>query len=119
MSKHNYSQYSNNKKRDNNSEFTSTISAQPVAMEIPEMVVEPIEIPEVKMEPNTVNGVVANCMKLNVRVEPSINSEVVYVLEVKTDVEINLDKSTDEWFYVCTAIGVEGYCMRKFVDTNL
>jgi SH3-like domain-containing protein len=88
--------------------------------------------PEVKMEmeliqetvdtvtlPKTVSGVVVNCAKLNVREEPSADAEVVCVLDVMSEIRIDATKSDNEWFKICTASGVEGYCMRKFVDAYL
>jgi hypothetical protein len=67
----------------------------------------------------TVDGTVVNCAKLNVRANPSITAEIVCVLTAGSEIEINISKSTDEWFNVYTAAGVEGYCMRKFVNANL
>lgn len=115
MAKHNYSQYSNKKKAK-----TPEIAVPEVKMEVestvePEVVVAPIVCEPVA----TVEGVVVNCAKLNVRVKPSIDADVVCVLNVASEIEIDLDKSTDDWFAVCTATGVEGYCMRKFVNACL
>lgn len=84
--------------------------------------------PEVKMVeetvktvslPETVEGTVVNCAKLNVRVAPDITAEVVGVLDAMSEIEIDVAKSTNEWFHVCTAIGIEGYCMRKFIEAYL
>lgn len=131
MSKHNYSQYSN--KNSNNNERTPRPNPKPVTLEVAE--VKPVVIHEepvvtptpVIMEetvktvtlPETVEGVVVNCGKLNVRENPSVDAEVVCVLDAMSEIEINISKSTKDWFHVCTAIGVEGYCMRKFIDARL
>lgn len=69
--------------------------------------------------PETVEGVVVNCGKLNVREAPSIDADVVYVLDVQSELIIDVAKSTKEWFSICTATGVEGYCMRKFVEAHM
>lgn len=143
MSKHNYSQYSNKKKNNNNA---ATIDMPITAVSSTAMSFEPVSAPnkvipisEVKMEvdslaseiklvqesvdtvtlPKTVEGVVVDCLKLNVRAEPSADAEVICVLDVMTEIKIDFDKSTPEWFKVSTAIGAEGYCMRKFVDAYL
>lgn len=135
MSKHNYSQYSNKNKDNrkagvdanasdnrkagantNTSAKTETPSyAKPQAPEVKlvEETVNTVSLPE------TVAGIVANCAKLNVRAEPDLDAEIVSVLDVMSEIEIDVANSTDEWFKVCTAIGVEGYCMRKFVDAYL
>lgn len=121
MSKHNYSQYSKRQSNDSNkNKPVERIPTAPVATQS--------QAPEVKLVEETVNtvvlpemvkGVVANCVKLNVREEPATNGVIVHVLDVMSEVEIDLAKSTDEWFKVCTAIGVEGYCMRKFINAHM
>lgn len=69
--------------------------------------------------PETVKGIVANCAKLNVRANPSINAEIVDVLDVMTEIQIDVNKSNNEWLKIYTATGNEGYCMRKFVEAHL
>lgn len=137
MANHNYSQYSNKK---NNNNKPNTI--KPIES-IGQPIIKTTQAPEVKMEfkrseadpvsdvklvqetvetvslPKTVEGVVVNCLKLNVRVEPSKDAEVVCVLDAMSEVKIDVTKSTPDWFKITTAIGAEGYCMRKFVDAYL
>ena len=125
MANHNYSQYSNKKRNNGN----AANSNRPNTKHAPEKPSKPVEAtPEVKMVvetvdtvpmPKTVEGVVTNCNKLNVRAEPSVDAEVLYVLDVMSEIKINVNKSDNEWFNVCTASGIEGYCMRKFVDAYL
>lgn len=118
MSNHNYTQYSN-KKNEN--------YAAP-AVEEETKTVEPVVEPTVQIEPKvvetepeavTVTGVVVNCVKLNVRAKADATAEVICVLNAASEIEINVDKSTAEWFSVCTATGIEGYCMRKFIQADL
>lgn len=121
MSKHNYSQYSNKKSSDKPKEEEITVTAEvdaPVHTDTPAVTEAPAEV---KMEvtnpkPKTAVGVVANCSKLNIRTEASIDSDAVAVLSVNTEVMIDLTKSNKEWLKICTATGIDGYCMRKFVN---
>lgn len=139
MSKHNYTQYSNKKRNtvhevDNvpsyehrsNNAFTETTTASnsDAPLEIK------MECPKTEPEPETVfvtgttitttiPGTVTDCVKLNVRVAPFLTAEVACVLDANSEVEIDMTKSTDEWFKVTTASGVEGYCMRMFVNAKL
>lgn len=126
MSKHNYSQYSEKKKADVQPKFNKVV--EPVETPVTNIPVTP----EVKMEvelvqeavetvtlPKTVAGVVVNCSKLNIREAPSSDADVICVLDVMSEVEIDVAKSDDKWFKVFTSTGVEGYCMRKFVDAHL
>lgn len=121
MSKHNYTQYSNAKKYDDKPKTEEMV--EPVEC------VESVEpIVEVKMVeetvktvpiPKTINGVVANCTKLNIRKDPSVHAEILGVVNVDSEMKIDMDKSNDKWFYVSTAVGIDGYCMRDFVNAKL
>lgn len=127
MSKHNYTQYSNkhndnnpNKaNRPNNKPAQKVEVAKPKTVE-PKPVVEPmVESVETVSLPATVEGVVVNCAKLNVREKPSTNSDVICVLDVMSEIQVDVSKSTTQWVYVYTATGVEGYCMREYIDAHL
>lgn len=61
-------------------------------------------------------GIVINAELLNVRKEPKIGSDVLCHIKRDSQLMIDITKSTDEWFAVCTEAGVDGYCMKKFVE---
>ena len=63
----------------------------------------------------TVTGVVTDCVKLRVRKQPNTSAEVIQELEVSSEVIIDTNKSTNEFYKVCTAAGLDGYCMKKFI----
>ena len=124
MSKHNYSQYSNKKNNDGKTDREAKLEVKPAPVK---MVVEPVETAAVaKVEsvetnpaPAIVKGIVTGCSRLNVRAYPSLDADVVCVLDVMSELEINDDKSTYDWLCICTATGIEGYCMKKFIETDL
>ena len=131
MSKHDYSKYSSKPKQGNNQNHNNQNRPKPV-VEKPVIKSEPAAIPEAKpvvnlieetvntvILPETVEGTVKGCAKLNVRSLPSTNGEVVAVLGVDSEIEIDIEKSTVEWFRVITATGIEGYCMRQFIEAYL
>lgn len=60
-------------------------------------------------------GVVTDCLKLNIREKPSKDSRVVTVVACLDELEIDMGDSNDDWYAVCTATGIEGFCMKKFV----
>lgn len=60
-------------------------------------------------------GKVVDCKKLNVRPAPFKTAEPLCVINEGATVRIDLNKSTDDWFSVCTEAGVEGYCMQKYI----
>lgn len=121
MSKHNYTQYSNANKYDNKPKTEESVepvesikSVEPaVEVKMVEETVKTVPIPK------TINGVVANCTKLNIRKEPSVHAEILCVIDVDSEMKIDMDKSNDKWFYVSTAVGIDGYCMRDFVNAKL
>lgn len=126
MSKHNYTQYSNKKNNpvaQDVEEKVVDVVIEPVA-EVAEVIETPVapmvQEPEKKAkETVTVTGTVIKCAKLNVRAEADVTAEVVCVLDAASEIEINVNKSNSEWFSVCTATGIEGYCMRKFIQADL
>lgn len=130
MSKHNYSQYSNKNKPNNNSNPNPNRNVQQRKPEVvkPSLVQETSQVarPSLVKEtvetvtlPAVVKGTVAHCSKLNVREKPVVNSEIVCVLNVTSEIEIDVEKSTENWFYVRSATGAEGYCMKEYIDARL
>ena len=122
MSKHNYSQYSNknNKQKENEVvEVEETAVAEPeVAAVEPEVtVVDPVVVaepePEAPVKPLT--GKVSGCTRLNVRKAAVATADVECVIEQGAEVAINKEESTAEFYKVCTASGVEGFCMKRFI----
>ena len=117
-SKHNYTQYS---KKNEETYVAPEVTEVVETVETAEQAVMPevTETVEAVTVPELVTGTVANCSKLNVRVKPDATADVLCVINAATELEINVNESTPEWFRVITATGVEGYCMRKFIDANL
>lgn len=64
-------------------------------------------------------GVVANCVKLNVRAEPRADAAIVCEVVCQSEVMIDESESTEEFFKVCTTAGIEGFCMKKFIAIQL
>lgn len=125
MSKHNhnYSQhYNNNKPKPAVAEVKvdsvpETIGvAKPAEVSVVNLVQETVET---KPVPETVTGMVVGCSKLNVRAEADLFADIVCVLDNRSEIAIDVNKSNRDWFYICTATGIEGYCMRKFVEARL
>lgn len=84
-------------------------------------VVEPIEAVEPAIEPaiETAHahkiGRVFGCTSLNVRKAPKTNAVVICTINCHAEVEIDELESTDDFYKICTASGIEGYCMKKFI----
>lgn len=75
---------------------------------------EPAEVVDEVVE--DVVGIVENCTKLNVRVAPNSEADVACVILFDTEVIINEKESTEDFYKVCLPSGVEGYCMKRFIE---
>ena len=60
-------------------------------------------------------GFVTNCKKLNVREKPRTDATIICEVDYQTELVINEKESTEEFYKVCTAAGIEGFCMKKFI----
>ena len=80
----------------------------------------PEPVAEIKAEPVVVEkpkiGVVVDCTKLNVRKKPHANATIVTVITCETELEIIEAESTKDFYKICTAAGVEGFCMKRFIS---
>ena len=63
-------------------------------------------------------GVVANCNKLNVREKPTVEAPVVCEVVCQTELMIDENESTEEFYKVFTMSGLEGFCMKKFITVQ-
>lgn len=76
---------------------------------------------EETLQPSTgaVEGVVVNCVKLNIRTRPSTNAEIAYVLDAGTKVMVDVSQSTEDWYYIYTTKAVRGYCLKANIQIYL
>lgn len=61
------------------------------------------------------SGVVVNCQRLNVRKGPSTDAEILTTIKASSEVKIDTDTSTDEFYKIHTDAGIEGFCMKKYI----
>ena len=76
---------------------------------------EPNTIVNQHTEDNILLGLVSNCKKLNVRERPTVHAPVVCEIVCQTELMVDEKESTEEFYKVCTAAGIEGFCMKKFI----
>lgn len=71
---------------------------------------------EINVEPvnETKFGVVL-CGKLIVRNHPDPKADIVSIIDKDSEVMIDDNESNEEFYSVCTATGVEGFCMKQFI----
>ena len=66
-------------------------------------------------------GIVANCEKLNLRRSPLKDSDganIITELLPGVAVVIDEDESTPNFYKVITEDGLEGYCMKQFIELS-
>lgn len=93
---------------------TTKPKAQPKA----QPVVENEELLVEAEEKKPAVGRVMGCNRLNVRVEASMTSTIITVITEGTEVQINKDASTEDFYKVWTAAGFEGFCLKKFIEVK-
>lgn len=126
MGHKNYSAFSEKKEKKENKEVIETPTTEEVSFEV--STEEPIhevedEVNQVVEETtvetvNEVNGFVDGCDKLYVRKEPNTDSEPIATIDRSTSLVICLENSTEDFYKVKTSEGVEGFCMKKFININ-
>ena len=89
---------------------------------VDEAAVEPVDQPvEEAPKKETKVGIVANCEKLNLRRSPLKDSDganIITELLPGVAVVIDEDESTPNFYKVTTETGLEGYCMRQFIELS-
>lgn len=63
-------------------------------------------------------GRVVKCERLNVRENPSKESLAVHKLQKGSTVAINFEDSTDNFYKIYTEVGIEGFCIKEFIEIN-
>ena len=119
--KKNYTNY-------NNKFQGSRVEVKPVDEAVVEPVIDEEEVAEETIEaaeeevmeetieePATSVGIVDCKNKLNVRKHPKKDAAVLCEIPNGSSVQIDLEKSTLEWYHVITPAGIEGFCMKNFV----
>lgn len=75
-------------------------------------------VSEVTEEPNTdtfLDGIVHNCVKLNVRKNPSIDSDVIAVINEQDKIKVKDVDTLSDWYFIQLPNGKEGFSMKKYV----
>lgn len=60
-------------------------------------------------------GIIAGCVNTEILYEPKPYSEIKCLVNSLTDIIVDIDKSTEEYYFICTSSGIEGFCHRKYV----
>lgn len=90
-----------------------------VTMEQP--VIEEV-VSEVIEEPKTdtfLDGIVHNCVKLNVRKNPSIDSDVIAVINEQDKIKVKDVDTLSDWYFIRLPNCKEGFSMKKYVAVGV
>lgn len=102
MGKHDYTKYANQQ-----------VEPEELQNGVEEAVAEPEE------KTVEVHGKVVDCQKLNVRMEPYADAEIICTIDCGTEVVVDEQESTEDFYKIYTAAGIEGYCMKRFILTYI
>lgn len=97
------------KSYNNEKEILETVEEEIAVEELTEETTESVE-------PSTVLGVVTECVKLRVRSTPEVAENVLTEITLASEVLVDLKESTDEFYKITTEAGIEGYCMRQYIN---
>ena len=116
MSKKDYTKFSRTVNEEHN--VIDDMSIPEVIYPLPEddIVEEIVDTPKTIEQKPIVFGKVTGCAKLNVRQESNLQSDILCCLFKNDEIEIDEDKSTEEFYAICTPAGLEGYCLKKFIE---
>lgn len=87
-----------------------------VAME--QSVVEEVVTEEPKAA-EFLDGIVHNCIKLNVRRNPSIDSDVIAVLNEQDQIKVKDVDTLSDWYFIQLPNGEEGFSMKKYIAVGV
>jgi hypothetical protein len=131
MSRNDYTKYARENKVEPAVEKPEALVVEPEVVEAPVVESEPIvhpegvfpipveepEIPDNQPTPPAyVMGRVIGCAKLNVRRAPKPRAEVLCEINCDSEVEVIESESTIDFYKICTAAGVEGYCVKTYIS---
>lgn len=78
-----------------------------------------IEAEQVEREPEPQKlGIVINCNNLNIRKHPDLNSDIICAIKRSTEVMIDDNESTEDFYKICTVSGIEGFCMKQYIEVR-
>lgn len=81
-----------------------------------EIVEEEIAVEETE-ESKPTYGIVSSCGYLNVRKEPvKAADNVIRTIKLSATVVVDLAESTEDFYKVICEDGVEGYCMKDYIE---
>lgn len=61
---------------------------------------------------------VVNTKVVNVYVDPESDSVIIAHITAGNRVEIDLSQSVDKFYKIYTAMGLEGFCKKKYISTE-
>ena len=64
-------------------------------------------------------GTVVNCIKLNVRSAPDMTESVLTIIPVSSKIQVDMAVYLDDWYKVYTETGVEGFCMKQYIEVEI
>ena len=64
---------------------------------------------------NPLHGVVVNCLWAPVHEKSNNESDILCELGCLSEIEVDLSKSIDVFYFVTAPDGTEGYCLKEYI----
>lgn len=116
----NYNKMYNNAKNQEPETIVEPVVEEPVAEPAADiqMAIEGVAEPEVIADPapDVLSAIVVDCAKLNVREEPSPKANVIAIIDASNEVVVHDSESFGNYYKICTASGIEGYCIKDYLS---
>ena len=58
---------------------------------------------------------IVECLRLHIFAEPNLDSEIVCKIRFATEVMVDIENSTEDFYKIYTAIGAEGFCQKDHI----
>ena len=104
-------------------EIESTENAEEMENTIPQEVEVQAAVEEsvddCLIEPAVVDlkpAAIINCGRLNVREHPDPEANVLTTIGSSDEVMVSINESVDNYYRVCTVAGIEGYCVKDYLQ---
>lgn len=58
---------------------------------------------------------IVNCLRLHIFSEPNLESDIVCKIRYSSEVEIDPNESTEDFYKLYTVTGAEGFCQKDLI----
>lgn len=61
-------------------------------------------------------GIVSGCIRLCIHEKPDTDSDILAAIPAGSEVVVDEVASTDTFYQICNAAGIQGFCMKNYIQ---